>query len=150
MMKLAMSLVDSQLERLVGHRVSLKLQPVFRPDQPPISLQALIQRSGREWRELAEDRKAGWPGANLLQNAIGDSWGVVIQTDDERSDCIDISFGESIEHRDVFFRLIEALVDIRKIDRVNRLHADEDYLPARSSDQVNQFFIAKEIGADLR
>jgi hypothetical protein len=59
-MKLTMGFRDRHLERRVGHRVSLKLQPVFRPDQPAISLQSLIQRSGREWCKLAEDQKSGW------------------------------------------------------------------------------------------
>src|SRR2546425_6809672 len=53
------------------------------------------------------------------------------------------------QHRGIFFGPVEALVNIRKIDGINRLHADEDYLPARSSNQINQFFIAQEIGADL-
>ena len=65
-MKLAMSLRDGQLERLVGHRVSLKLQPVFRPDQPAVPLQALIKRCRGKRRELVEDLQPGRPGANLL------------------------------------------------------------------------------------
>ena len=41
------------------------------------------------------------------------------------------------QHRGIFFGLVEALINIRQIDWINRLHADEDYLPARSSNQVN-------------
>ncbi len=66
MVKLAVGLRYGHLERRVRHRIWFKLQPVFRPDQPAVFLQALIKRCRGKWRELAEDGQAGRPSANLL------------------------------------------------------------------------------------
>ena len=45
--------------------------------------------------------------------------------------------------------LVEALVHAGQIGRVERLHPDEDPLAARFRDQVEQFFVAQQVGADL-
>ena len=46
--------------------------------------------------------------------------------------------------------LLKPLFTICKVGWVDRLHADEDPLAARRRNQIDQFLIAQQIGADLR
>ena len=54
------------------------------------------------------------------------------------------------QHHGIFARLVESLFHIGKVRRIDGFHADEDPLAARGRDQIHQFLIAQQIGADLR
>jgi hypothetical protein len=72
----------------------------------------------------------------------------VIQPKDkrERGDRIDIAPGQPLEHARILRRLIEILLDAGQIGGIERLHADEDPLPARRRDQVQQILIPQQVG----
>src|SRR5208337_1652374 len=89
------------------------------------------------------------PGADLPQGTVGDADGIVVHAEDERGDGVDIAFGEAFEDGGVFARLVESLVDVFEIGEIDGLHADEDPLASGSGDQVAEFLVAQEVGADL-
>src|SRR5208282_3159020 len=75
---------------------------------------------------------------------------IVIHPENEGSNGVNISLGEAIEHRGIFLRLVEAFVYVFQIRGIDRFHADKDPLAARGGDQVDEFLIAQQVGADLR
>src|SRR5208337_1842925 len=89
------------------------------------------------------------PGADLPQGTVGDADGIVVHAEDERGDGVDIAFGEAFENGGVFARLIESLVDVFEIGGIDGLHADEDPLASGSGDEIAEFLVAQEVGADL-
>src|SRR5260370_26073295 len=70
--------------------------------------------------------------------------------EDEGSDGEDVALGEALEGGGGLTGLVEAFVDVFEVGGVDGLHADEDPLAAGGGDEVDEFFIAQEIGADLR
>src|SRR5208283_6022762 len=112
-------------------------------------MQPFVEWRGGQRREQAKDGEARRPSTNLIQGALGDSGRVVVHSKDERSDGVYIAAGEALEDGGVFAGLVEALVDGREVCRIDGLHADEDPFAARGRDEVYEFGVAQEIGADL-
>ena len=102
-----------------------KVHPMFWPREPSLCSQFLVCRRSGQWNERTEDGHSRRPLCYLLQRAISYARRVVVQTEDECSDRIDVALRQPIEHRCIFARLVEALVHIREIERIDRLHADE-------------------------
>ena len=115
----------------------------------PAAVETLEERSAGQGSEQAENRQAGRPGADLFERAFGGADGVVIHAEDEGSDGIDVALRQALEHGGIFFRLVEALVDVFQVGGIDRLHADEDPLAAGGGNEVDEFLIAEEVGADL-
>src|SRR5262249_31330325 len=90
------------------------------------------------------------PTPNLLKRPLSHPWRVIVHPEDEGSDRINVSPGESIEHGGILTGLVESLVHTGEVRRVNGFHADEDPLAPGSSNEVHEFLIAQQIGADLR
>src|SRR5205807_10540052 len=67
----------------------------------------------------------------------------------KRGDVIDVAFGKALEHGGVFSGLVESFIHVFKICRVDGFHADEDPLASGGGDQVAEFFVAQQVGADL-
>src|SRR5439155_3847123 len=111
--------------------------------------QALVELGCGQRRQQAEDGETRGPSANLFECALGDGGGVVVHAEDKRSNRVNVAFGEALEHGGVLTGLVESLVDVFEIDGVDGFHADEDPLASRSGDQVAEFLVAQEIGADL-
>src|SRR5712692_1743336 len=63
---------------------------------------------------------------------------------------MNVAPGESPKHRFIFIGLIEALIRNREVRGVYRLHADEYPLAARCPNEVDELFVAQQVGADLR
>src|SRR4029077_3598287 len=80
---------------------------------------------------------------------LGGADGVVIHSEDEGCNGVDVALGQAFEHGGVFFRLVEAFVDVFQVYRIDRLHTDEDPFAAGGGDEVDEFLIAQEVGADL-
>src|ERR1041385_5243480 len=148
--KLLLRLRYGHLQGRVRHLIGRELQPVLRSRQTPAGLQTLVERRRGEGRELAEDGQARRPRLDLAERALGYARRVVVQADDERGDRVDVAPGEAVEHCGVLRRLVEALVHVGEVGRVNRLHADENPLAVGGGDQVHQLLVAQEVGADLR
>src|SRR6266568_1133563 len=146
---LSMSLRDGHLQRRVGHFKWDKLLPVFRPRQSPCGRKPLVKRRRRQGREQAKDGQPWGPSANLLQRPLRDPGRVVVHAEDEGGDRINIALGEPLEHGCILTRLVEPLVYARKVRRVDGLHADENPLATRGGNEVNEFFVAQQISADL-
>src|SRR6266849_3740968 len=121
-LNLSMSLRDGHLQRRVGHFKWDKLLPVFRPRQSPCGLKPLVKRRRRQGREQAKD---------------------------EGGDRINIALGEPLEHGRILTRLVEPLVYAREVRWVDGLHADENPLATRGCNEVDELFVAQQIGADL-
>src|SRR5437879_5173508 len=102
-----------------------KVHPMLWPREPSLCSQFLVCRRSGQWNEWTEDGHSRRPLCYLLQRAISHARRVVVQAEDECSDRIDVALRQPIEHRRVFARLVEALVHIREIERIDRLHADE-------------------------
>ena len=86
----------------------------------------------------------------MLQCAFADAHGVIVHAEDERSNRVHVALGEALEHCGILAGLVEPFVDIFEIGGINGLHADEDPLATRRGDQINEFFVAQQVGADLR
>ena len=102
-----------------------EIQPVLGPRQSTFRSEFVIRRRSRQRDQWTEYRHHGGPLGNLFQSSIGDAGRVVVETKNKRSDCIDITLGQSIKDRGVFGRLVEALVYIGQIRGIERLHANE-------------------------
>ena len=94
--------------------------------------------------------RPGRPGANLREGALGHAGGVIVHAKDKRRDGIDVALGQAFQHGGVFAGLVESFVHVFEIGGIDRLHADEDPLAAGGGDEVDQFFVAQQVGADLR
>src|SRR6266852_3278468 len=144
-----MSLRDGHLQRCVGHFKWDKLLPVLRPGKPPCGLKPRVKRRRRQGREQAKDGQPWGPGANLLQRPFSTPGRVVVHAEDEGGDRINIALGEPLEHGRILTRLVEPLVYAREVRRVDGLHADENPLATRGCNEVDELFVAQQIGADL-
>src|SRR6185295_10847927 len=74
---------------------------------------------------------------------------IIVQSEDERRDRVNVALGEPLQHRSVLIRFIETLIRNREVRRVDRFHAYEYPLAARGRDQVDQFFVAQQVRAYL-
>ena len=119
LIKFHLGLWNRYLQRCVGHLVRRELQPVFRSRQSAGFQQAIVERRCREWRELAKDGQSRRPTLDLLERPISDTRRVIVQTKDERRDCVDVASGQPIKHSGVLDGLVEALVHISKVDRID-------------------------------
>src|SRR5712692_3788924 len=146
---LGVSFGDGHLEGCVGHGKGDELLPVFGAGQAAGGFEAFVERRGGERREQAEDGQAWRPSLNLVQGALGYTGGVVVHAKDEGGDGEDVALGEALEHGGILTGLVETFVDVFEVGGVDGLHADEDPLATRGGDEVDEFFVAQEIGADL-
>src|ERR1043166_8711714 len=119
--KLLLRLRYGQLEGRVPHLMGREPQPVLRSRQPPAGLQTLVERRRGEGRELAEDWQPRRPRLDLAERALGHARRVVVQADDEGGDRVDVSTGEAGARRRVLRRLVEALVHVGEVGRVNKI-----------------------------
>ena len=102
-------------------------------------------------RESAVRRWAGREArCEPAQRALGDSDGVVVHAENKRSDRVDIALCQPLQHGGVLARLIESFIDVFQIGGVDGFHTDKDPLAAGGRDQVDQFFVAQKVRADLR
>src|SRR5262249_44904272 len=67
-----------------------------------------------------------------------------------RGDRVNIAFCQTLKHGGIVARFTESFIHVLQIYRIDRLHADKDPLAPGGSDQIHQFFVAQQIGADLR
>ncbi len=146
---LCMRFCDGHLQRGVGHLKWYELLPVLRPRQPAGGLKLLVKRCRGQRREQTEDGQARRPGANLLKCPFRDSGRVVVHAKNEGSDRINVALGEPLEHGCILTRLVEPLAYAGKVRRVDGLHPDKHPLAARGCNEVHEFLIAQQIGADL-
>src|SRR5215213_205789 len=123
---------------------------MLRPYQSSFSSQSRVQRSTGQRSELTKDRQSRRPLFDLLKHPFRDNGSIIVETDDERRDCVNVSFGETIQDSRVFTRLVEAFVYIRKIRGIERLHPDKDPSSPGRGDQIDKLFITQKVGADLR
>src|SRR6266571_7606375 len=103
----------------MGHLVRLKVQPVLWPRKPSRNLEPLVQRRRREWYELTKHRKSRGPATYLLECSVRRARCVVVQSEDERGDGMNVALSESFEHRLILIRFIEALVRYREVGSVH-------------------------------
>ena len=145
-----MSFVDGHLQRRVRHRKGNEFLPVLRAGQPPRGFQPFVQGRCRQWGHQTEDRQPRRPSTNLLQRSLRHARRVIVHAKDKRGNRENVASGEPIEHRGIFTGLVESLLHVSKVGGIDGLHADEDPLASRCRDQINEFLIAQQIGADLR
>ncbi len=98
---------------------------------------------------MSEDGQSRRPALYLFQGPRGNSRRVIVQADNKGRDSVDVSPGEPVEHGAILRRLIEALIYVRQIHRINRLHTNENPLTVRRSDQIYQLLVAQKVGANL-
>src|SRR6266446_7069670 len=144
-----MSFLNGHLQRRVSHRERDELLPVLRARQSPGGLQSFVKRCCGQRGEQAKNGQSRRPRANFSEGALRDSYGVVVHAENKGSDGIHVSLGEPLEHGGILTRLVEALVYVRQVRGINRLHADEDPLTARSCNKVHEFLVTQQIRADL-
>src|ERR1039457_575095 len=144
-----MHLGNGHFERGMRHLEGREVQPVRGSRQPALRDQPFIERSGRKRRKLAENRQPRWPFANFRKRAGSDACGVVIEAENEGRNGIYISSSQSLKHACILGRLVEALVDVFQIGRIERFHANEYPLTSRLGNEVYQLFIPKQVSADL-
>src|SRR5713226_9874226 len=145
-----MSLLNGHLQRRVGHLKRDELLPVLRARQSPGGLQPFVKRRRGQWGEQAEDGQPRRPSVNLFKCPLRDTYGIVVHAENKGSDGVNIALGEPLEHGGIFTWLIEPLVHIGKISRVDGLHADKDPLAAGGGNEVHELLVAQKISADLR
>ena len=87
---------------------------------------------------------------HFVERSFGYANRVVIEAEDKGCDRQNISRRQAVEHGGIIAGFVKALAHIGKIRRVDRLHTDEYPATSGSVDEVNQLFITKKIGADLR
>ena len=78
-----LGLVNSYLERRVGHFVMLEMHPVFWPRQSSLSSELFISWGPWQGNEGAEDRHSRRPTRYLLEGSVGNTGRVVVQTKNE-------------------------------------------------------------------
>ena len=98
--------------------------------QSPGGFQPFVKRGRGQRREQSKNGQPCGPGANFLESALGDADGVVVHAENERSDGVNVAGGKPFQNRGIFAGLVETLVDVGKVGRVDGLHADEDPLAA--------------------
>ena len=108
---------DGHLQRRVSHLEGGELQPVFGPRQTAFLRQTIVERRGRKGRDLSENRQYRRPVANLLQGALGDAGGIIIQAENKGSDGVDVAPRQPLQHAAYSRGLVEALVDAGEIRR---------------------------------
>ena len=57
---------------------------------------------------------------------------------------------QAFEHGGVLAGLVESFIYVFEVGGIDGLHADEDPLAAGGGDEVHEFFVAQQVGADLR
>src|SRR5215469_11101429 len=144
-----MHLRHGHLQWRMRHLERPKIEPVRGPRQASVLQQAVIERCGRERRDLAEYRQSRRPLADLFDSSRRHARRVVIETEDKGSYRVHIPFRQPSQHSGVFGRSVEAFVNVLQVLRVKRFHADKYPLAARFGDQVDEFLVAEEVGADL-
>ena len=94
----------------------------------------------------------GRPGgqvSNLREGALSRADRVIVHAEDEGSDGVDVALGEALEHGGILLWFVEALVHIFQVGGIDRFHADEDPFATGGGDEVNEFLITQQVGADL-
>ena len=86
----------------------------------------------------------------MLQGTLGYPGGVVVHAENKRGNREDVAVRKPLKHCRIFAGLIEALVHVFQVGRIDGLHADKDPLATRGGDQVDEFLVAQQVGADLR
>src|SRR5882757_9325648 len=147
---LGVSFRNGHLQRRVGHLKRDELLPVLRTCQSPGGLQPFVKRCRGQRGEQTKDRQASGPSMNLFKGALRDTHSVVVHAKNKGRDGVNVALREPLEHGGVLTRFVEALVYVGKVCRVDGFHADEDPLPSGGGDEVHEFLIAQQIGADLR
>src|SRR5712692_288014 len=125
-----MSFLNGHLQRGVSHRKRNELLPVLRARQSSGGFQPFVKRRRGQWCEQSKNGQTRGPSANLFKGALRDSYGVVVHTENKRSDGVNVAGGEPLQHGCIFAGFVEALIYVGKVGRVNGLHADEDPLAA--------------------
>ena len=133
----------------MGHGERDEFLPVLGTGQAAGDVKTLVERRARQRREQAENRQARRPGADLFERAFGGADGVVIHAEDERCDGVDVALARRSRTAAYSLRLVETFVDVFQVGGIDGLHADEDPLAAGGGDEVDEFLIAQEVGADL-
>src|SRR5229473_455551 len=133
----------------MGHRKGNELLPVLRAGEPPSGFQLFVQGRPRQWGHQAKDRQPRRPSANFPQSSLRHARRVIVHAKDKRGDGKNIAPGQPVEHHSIFTWLVEAFFYVSKVGRIDGFHPDEDPLAARGRDQINEFLIAQQIGADL-
>ncbi len=101
------------------HLVVREVQPVLWPRQPSFRAKLFVGRRSRQRDERTEDGHSRRPRCYLFQRALSHARCIVVQAEDECGDRIDVTLREPVEHRRVFTGLVEALVHIREIERID-------------------------------
>src|SRR6266851_9534476 len=106
----------------MSHRKGNELLPVLGARQSPGSFPPLVKRSRGQRRKQSKNGQPRGPGANFLESALGDAYGVVVHAENKRSDGVNVAGGKPFQNSGIFAGLVETLVDVGKVGRVDGLH----------------------------
>src|SRR4029077_6650276 len=109
-----------------------------------------VQRRRGQRGEQAKNGQPCGPSADFLECPLRETDGVVVRAENERGDGVNVALGKALEHGGIFAWFVEALVYVRKVRGIDGFHADENPFAAGGGDEVDEFLVAQEIGADLR
>ena len=142
-------LVGRQTLGEIGGLEGLEVEPMFRPGQPSLTLQAVVQRCGRVGREYPEDRQARRPGVDLAVGVFRDARAIPLHAEDERSDGVELVLGQQVQDFRILGGLVERLVGDFEAVGVDGLQAHEDPATAAFGDETHQLFVSQKVHADL-
>src|ERR1044071_9259107 len=86
---------------------------------------------------------------NFIERTLGNTYGVIVHPEDERSDGVNVMPCETVKNSRVLAGFTKILVYVGHVRGVNRLHANENPLTTGFGDEINEFFVAQQVGADL-
>src|SRR5689334_10809468 len=86
---------------------------------------------------------------NFIERTLGNTYGVIVHPEDERSDGVDVMPCETVKNSRVLAGFTKVLVYVGHIRGIDRLHADKNPLTTGFGDEINEFFVAQQVCADL-